>query len=261
MSRILPFEAIDNFRDYGDYATGVGRRLHRRVLLRSAHHGSATEADLTGLAALNIGTIVDLRRAVERARQPSRRPQGFAGRVIEALPHPDDGQEAPHIAFLKSSDLTVDSGRRFMIQAYRRIPYEGPHLQLFADYFRALAEGEGPVLIHCAAGKDRTGVLAALTHRLVGVSEDDAIADYLMTNHAVRLTERAPEIARQIAAYTGRTPSEDAVVAFLGVEADFLAEAFATIDRESGSLDGYVRDALGLDPKSLRAALAERLLA
>ncbi|MFE9084427.1 tyrosine-protein phosphatase [Brevundimonas sp. NPDC003935] len=251
--RLSPFQAIDNFRDYGGYAVGDGRIASGR-LYRSAHQARATEADLARLAELNLAVVVDLRRPSERREQPSRRPADWAGRVIESV-H-DDGGEAPHITFLKSADLTEASGRAFMTDTYRRLPFEAAHVDLFARYFRALAEVGGPVLIHCAAGKDRTGLLAALTHSLLGVSRDDLISDYLLTNVAVDLEGRAEGIARKLTEMTGRPASHGAVVAFLGVEADYLDGAFAEITARHGSIEGYLEQALGVD-----AALAERIRA
>lgn len=254
--RLPPFQAIDNFRDYGGYAV-AGARVARGRLYRSAHQARATEADLARLAQLNIATVVDLRRPSERRDQPSRRPSGWAGRVIEST-H-DDGGEAPHITFLKTADLTEDSGRAFMTGAYRRLPFEPAHVDLFSRYFRALAECEGPVLIHCAAGKDRTGLLAALTHSLLGVSRDDLIHDYLLTNIAVDLEGRAEGIAKKLTEMTGRPASHGAVVAFLGVEADYLDGAFAEITARHGSLRSYLEQALGVDDalaEGIRARLA-----
>ena len=251
--RLLPFQALDNFRDYGDYAV-AGARVARGRLYRSAHQARATEADLAKLAQLNIATVVDLRRPSERRDQPSRRPSGWAGQVIESA-H-DDGGEAPHITFLKTADLTENSGRTFMTQTYRRLPFEPAHIDLFSRYFRALAEGDGPVLIHCAAGKDRTGLLAALTHSLLGVSRDDLINDYLLTNVAVDLEGRAEGIAKKLTEMTGRPASHGAVIAFLGVEADYLDGAFAEITARHGTLAAYMEQALGVDD-----ALAERMRA
>lgn len=234
--RLPPFQAIDNFRDYGDYAVGearAGMRVARGRLYRSAHQARATEADLARLADLKLATVVDLRRPSERRDQPSRRPNGWAGQVIES--DHDDGGEAPHITFLKTSDLTEASGRAFMTDTYRRLPFE-------------------PALIHCAAGKDRTGLLAALTHSLLGVSREDLITDYLLTNVAVDLEGRAEGIARKLTEMTGRPASHGAVVAFLGVEADYLDGAFAEIAARHGSIGGYLEQALGVD-----AALAERI--
>ncbi|NEX93717.1 tyrosine-protein phosphatase [Caulobacter sp. 17J65-9] len=255
-TRLLGFEAVENFRDYGDYATAAGRRLVQRRLLRSGHHARASDADLAAFSALGVDVVVDLRRASERAAQPSRRPQGFAGRVIES--RDADLGEAPHIAFLRSTDLTPDSVRGFMTETYRNMPFDARHVDLFTRYFAALAETEGAVLIHCAAGKDRTGLLAALTHHLAGVGEADALEDYLLTNTAVNLEARAPEVAAVIERNFGRRPSDAATRAFLGVEAEYLAAAFAAVRERHGSLDAYLRDVLGVGPE-LRARIEARL--
>jgi protein tyrosine/serine phosphatase len=256
--RIHRFDALDNFRDYGDYPTAAGRRVARGRLFRSAHQARVTDADLARLGGLGLGAIVDLRRPGERRDQPSRRPAGWAGQVIESA-H-DDGGEAPHVTFLKTADLTVDAGRRFMTDTYRRLPFETAHLELFARYFRVLGDGEGAVLIHCAAGKDRTGLLAALTHHMLGVHRDDMVADYLLTNTAVDLQARAPAIARQLQTMTGRPAAHDAVVAFLGVEAVYLETALTTIAARHGSVDGYLEQALGVDGP-LRDRIVARLAA
>ena len=256
--RIHRFDALDNFRDYGDYASAAGRRIAGGRLFRSAHQARCTEADLDRLAGLGLAAIVDLRRPGERRDQPSRRPPGFAGQVIESV-H-DDGGEAPHITFLKTADLTVDAGRRFMTGVYRELAFEPAHLDLYARYFRALGETDGPVLIHCAAGKDRTGLLAALTHHLLGVHRDDMVEDYLLTNTAVDLAGRAPAIARQLETMTGRRAAHDAVVAFLGVEPVYLETALAEIAARHGSIDGYLEQALGVDA-ALRDRIGARLAA
>ncbi|HQP19931.1 MAG TPA: tyrosine-protein phosphatase, partial [Phenylobacterium sp.] len=105
------------------------------------------------------------------------------------------------------------------------------------------------------AGKDRTGLLAALTHHVLGVAHDDIIADYLLTNQAARLEARAPTVAENLEKMLGKRPSDVAVHAFLGVEAAYLERALQAIVEARGSLDAYLAD-LGLD-----AAAAETLRA
>lgn len=253
-TRLLRFEAIENFRDFGDYAGAAGRHLRPGLLFRSAHQARASAADLARLAELKLGVVVDLRRPSERRAQPSRRPAGFAARVIESLE--DDGGEAPHLTFLKTTDLTEDSGRDFMTGTYRRLPFEPAHLDLFRRYFEALAAHDGPVLIHCAAGKDRTGLLAALTHHLLGVGHDDLLADYLLTNRAVDLEGQAEFVAERLKSMTGRTASRAAVVAFLGVEPAFLDAALAEMKLRHGSVDAYLERQLGVDTVRRDAIMA-----
>jgi len=256
--RLRRFEAIDNFRDFGDYAGVAGRHVRPGRLFRSAHQARATEADLAALAELDLGVVVDLRRPSERRGQPSRRPAGFAARLIESA-H-DDGGEAPHMTFLKTADLTEKSGRAFMTDTYRRLPFEASHIDLFRRYFEALADSDRPVLIHCAAGKDRTGLLAALTHHLLGVGHDDLMADYLLTNQAVDLEGQAGFVAERLKAMTGRTPSHAAVVAFLGVSPELLDAALVGMADAHGSVDGYLAEALGVD-RGRRDRIVERLSA
>ncbi len=251
--RIHRFDALDNFRDYGDYAAG-DRHIARGRLFRSAHQARVSDADLDRLSALGIGTIVDLRRPGERRDQPSRRPASWNGQVLASDLGPDG--EAPHITFLRTADLTVNAGRTFMTGVYARLAFEPAHLDLFARYFRALGDADGAALIHCAAGKDRTGTLAALTHHLLGVHRDDMVADYLLTNTAVDLEALAPRVARQLQQMTGRTPAHDAVVAFLGVEPVYLETALAEIETRHGSIDAYLEQALGVD-----TALRDRIIA
>lgn len=243
--RLHRLETLDNLRDYGDYATAGGGRIRRGRLIRAANQARMSDADLEALAAYGFGTIVDLRRPIERTKQPSRRYVGFDGRVIEN--DLDAVGEAPHITFLKSADLTPDSGRRFMTGLYAEMAFAPSHLEIFSQYFEVLADSDRPVLIHCAAGKDRTGMLAALTHHLLGVSRDDLIEDYLLTNVAVDLEARAPDIALQLEKFTGRVAAPDAIVAFMGVEAAYLDAAFRAIEARHGSLDAYLEQALGVD--------------
>lgn len=256
--RILPLEGVMNFRDYGDYATAAGRRIHSGRLYRSAHHGRATDADLEVMAGLGIAVVVDLRRPNERAREPSRRPPGFAGQVIETSV--GDANEDPWWDFVKGSDLSEDAFRDYLTGYYRAAPFEPRLADLYARYFRALGEADGAVLIHCAAGKDRTGILAALTHHLIGVHPDDILADYLLTNEAIAFDQRMPLMMQAIAEGAGRTPSEAAVKVAMGVDAAFLEAAIAAITAEHGGLDAYLADALGVDA-ALRAKVEQRLVA
>jgi len=258
-SRIHKFDAIENVRDYGDYATAAGRRLATGRLLRSGHHARATDADLQRLLDLGTAVIVDLRHPMERSLQPSRRSPNWTGLVIESDIDNDETGEPPHVTFLKSSDLSAETVSGYMRSAYERIPFEPRHLDLFTRYFDALAQTDGAVLIHCAAGKDRTGLLAALTHRIAGVSEDDLLEDYLLTNEAVDLGGRYADIARSLEVNYGKKASPEAVQAFMGVREEFLATSFRVIDERHGSLDRYLEEACGLTPEK-REAIEARLL-
>lgn len=250
--RVVRLEGIENFRDFGGYGA-----VRAGCLYRSAHQGRATDADLARLAALKLAVVVDLRRPDERRRDPCRRPPSFGARVIETALEGD--AEAPHLKFLRETDLTPASGHAFMVEEYARLPFEPAHREVFGRYFEALSEADGPVLIHCAAGKDRTGLLAALTHKLLGVDDEAILADYMLTNSVRPMQEWAERFSTLLEREYGRRPDADAVAAFLRVHPDWLGAAFDAIEARPGGLEGYLR-ALGVDDDR-RRRIRERLLA
>ncbi|HXV00817.1 MAG TPA: tyrosine-protein phosphatase [Caulobacteraceae bacterium] len=257
MDRRLSLEGVENFRDFGGYPAAGGRRLKSRRLYRSASHGRATDEDLAAIAALGIAVVVDLRRTQERARDPSRRHPQFASHVIDN--DIGEGEEDSWVAHVSRSDLSEASFRDYMFRYYAEAPFNPRMVDLYARYFDVLASARGPVLIHCAAGKDRTGILAALTHHLAGVHPDDMIADYLLTNDEARLARRLPQMIDYIAEIAGRVPPAAAVRVGMGVEAAYLETALAAMTDRYGGVDAYLEKALGVDGAK-RAAIAERLL-
>lgn len=256
-TRHIPLEGVGNFRDFGGYATASGRKLKSGRLYRSAHHAMATDADLDAVHALDIAVIVDLRRGEERERMPSRRHAAFAGRVIE-----NDTDEAiadPWMEFVRGSDGSAAAFRGYMDDYYRNAPYLERHIDLFRRYFQALADAEGPVLIHCAAGKDRTGLLAALTHQLMGVQRDDIFEDFLLTNTMAGIEQRLPQVMQMIEEQSGHKTTEAAARVAMAVDAAYLEAAFAAIAESHGGLEAYIERELGVDA-ALRKSIEARLL-
>lgn len=245
---------VQNFRDFGGYATVSGRRLHQGRLFRSAHLADATTEDIATIAALGLAAIVDLRRAEERRRFPTGNWSAACQIITSDIGEADD----PWHGFLRSSDLSAASFRRYLIDFYQAAPFEPRHIDLYTRYFAMLATGSGPVLVHCMAGKDRTGLIVALTHALTGVHRDYILAEFLRTNLHWPYEIHGAAITHGIAAAAGRKPDEAAVRAAMELEAAYLDGAFDAIDAGSGSLDAYFDKVLGLTPEA-RTAITARL--
>lgn len=257
--RIKPFEGIRNFRDFGGYEGAGGRSIRSGALYRSAQFGEASEADLAKLKMLSITVQADLRRSDERERHGHRWPvEGV--RVLKS----DKGaaKDAPHVRFLERAAVDADDARDWMSDYYREAPYKDQHVETFRDWFIALdelADSEAAV-VNCAAGKDRTGILCALTHHVLGVDREAIMQDYLLTNIAADVETRLPEMAKFFNDHLGKAYPDQVYHPFVGVDADFLNAAFESIDRQSGTLDAYLTETLGVSAV-MRDRLRARYLA
>ncbi len=241
------FAGVENFRDFGGAASTFGGRIRTGRLFRSAHLAAASEADIADLERLGVHTIVDLRRTTERRTQPSRWTD-FPGRVIVS----DDGDraEGPHIEFLRQGDLSDAGVEAYLAGYYRAAPFEPRHMALFAETFAALDQDSGALLVHCTAGKDRTGLLAALIQRALGVDERGVMADFLQTNTVMMTAPRRRRVAATLAPIVGAEPSDAILRGFMGVTASHLEIAFAAVDARMGGLTPYLA-ALGVDEARL----------
>lgn len=256
-SPFLPTEAIHNLRDYGGYFVPGGARVKTGLLLRSGQHMEASEADLETLGRLDIRTIIDLRGASERASFPCRRPAGFNAHVIAY-----DGETSnspPHEGGGGTVEMTPELARQRMLAVYTRMPHNPAMLDMFSRYFAALATREGASLVHCFAGKDRTGVAASLLLHVLGVSRDDVLGEFLRTNDAptTHILERQ-SLPRMEVHYGTIEPA--AKRNLMGVLPEYFETYLAEVTRIAGSLDTYLTEALGVDEQR-KAELRSRFLA
>lgn len=237
-----------NLRDLGGVPTGHGVAVRRGLVYRSAALTDLAGAQLDAVRALGIRTIVDLRRNAERAACPT--PWEAMG-CTDYWCRDYDYSDADHRARMRSPDFTAADARASMIRLYAELPYE--QAESYTRLFRAIAAGEGPVLFHCAVGKDRTGVAAALILMAAGVSREDILADYVVTDRFD--LQGSPHVR----GWPAR--SDDRAAAFaplLGVSPDYLDAMFDALEQDSGDIETYLRDTLGLD-KADRAALRAQL--
>ena len=253
----FPFEAIHNFRDFGGYATPEGR-VKRGLLFRSAHYAEATDADLEAFRALGMTAIVDLRRPAERTRFATRRHPECGARLI-AYGEPAPETEAPHLSYLHEDGVTEATISARMTEVYRELPYEDGHLEVFGKAFAALPDLDGPIVMHCHAGKDRTGLIVAFIQHALGVGEADILTDYLATNTKSRIDERLPHLIRTFRDNHGLEAPAHLMRHIWKVEKGYLDAALDEIAARDGSLDGYLEKRLGVTP-AMRAALKARLV-
>lgn len=248
MSPLLPLEGGFNLRDMGGYATADGRTLKHGMLYRSGIMSMLTEADERHLAGLGIVTVCDLRRANERASRPTRW-CGPAG--VHYLARDYSESSGVFNELLDCEAPTLQQARDMMIAVYREILVD--HAPSYAAMFARMLDGHVPLLFNCTAGKDRTGVAAALILWALGVPRETILEDYLLTNRADfsrMLTTEGRSKLRRIPA--------DVLAQILAADPDYLDAMFAELDRSHGGIDAYLAG-LGVDDAA-KAKLRDRLL-
>ncbi|WP_084398591.1 tyrosine-protein phosphatase [Henriciella aquimarina] len=251
--RIKPLEGVRNFRDFGGYEGSEGARIRSGKLYRSGHFGEASDNDLAAIDLMTITVQADLRRPDERERHGDKWPVSGVRKLYSDLGRETD---APHINFLKHVVADGEAAKQWMCEYYQEAPYRPALVDTYTAWFDHLAnlqEGEA-ALVNCAAGKDRTGILCALTHHALGVSKDEIFADYELTNTAADVDERLPEARDYFNTLLEKSYDAEVYRPFLGVERRFLETALSTMETESGSLDTYLAETLGVD-----AAKRERI--
>lgn len=250
------FDGIHNFRDYGGYRADGGT-VRRGLLYRSGQHVGASDADLAALATLDIRTVIDLRGISERTANPCRRHDGWAG---EVLAHDGETASSPPHMDVDADTTTAEFARQRMLAVYTRMPANPAMHAMFGSYLNALADREGASLVHCFAGKDRTGIAATLLLHILGVSEEDQEAEFLLTNASPTLHILAAQSVPGIEARLGRKLDEEAVRALLEVHPDYLARFRERTVEMSGSLDNWLSEMIGVD-EPLRDRLRARFVA
>jgi protein-tyrosine phosphatase len=246
MNRRLELAAVFNFRDLGGYIGADGRTTRWQVLYRADGVHRLGGADLEAVRELGLRTVIDLRTNEEielRGRFP-------------VDDHPVDWHHLPMIRRIWDRDVVEAETKveAYLADRYLDMLEDGAStivrtLGLLAD------ESTYPALFHCAAGKDRTGVLAALVLALVGVSNDDVAADYGLSATGIDqlmawLSENVPDARDAMLAQPA---------AFLAAPQGAMHRFLEAVAERYGSVEAFATADLGVDPTVI-AALRTHLL-
>ena len=222
--RLIPLAGSHNIRDLGGWPVPGGETAFRRALRADSLHRLDARG-IGALQALGLAMVVDLRRQDELDHAPNPFADGLAG-VTYA-----------HVSLLEELDPTAFpavEGQEPLLHLYLlALEQRGP---AFVEIMRLIAGTDGAVLFHCAAGKDRTGMVAALLLLLAGAERETVVADYAAT--APRLATLLPALREDAAA---RGEDLDEVSPYLGAEAGTMHAFLDHLDARHGGAEDYLR--------------------
>jgi len=231
-----------NFRDVGGLPTATGGTVRPGVLLRSAQLSSLDEAGHAVLRELGVRAVHDLRGQPEIAKHGADQlPDGIH---LTVTPFDSDMGEAP------PHDPATGAAMAHMIEVYRMFPARPEAHAAIRSIAESIVAGDGAVLVHCAAGKDRTGWAVATLLRAVGVDEQAVLTDYLLSHSAV------PVLRAMLTENLG--PDHVFSYDLLGVREEYLRSGLESLRELHGDLEAYL-DVIGLTA-DLRDRLRERLV-
>jgi protein-tyrosine phosphatase len=254
-TRQIALGGASNFRDLGGYATRGGRHVVWGRLFRSNALSDLTADDYRIVGKLGVRLVCDLRTEPERTRQPTRWPGQSPPEFVTAS---DPALATRLKAALAGGTSSAATARAAMLHLYERLPeiYAAEYRRLFAR----LVAGATPLIVHCTAGKDRTGLAAALLLTALGVSRSVVDEDYALSA-TLRAAARRPDDAVVL---KSRILSDGSVApaAMAAIEASdpaYLAAALTRIVEHWGSIDAYMEQVLGVGARE-RALLQARYL-
>lgn len=247
--RHVEMEGAPNFRDLGGYATEDGHHVRWGLLFRSDDLSRLSDDDLERMHRLGIRLVCDFRGADERAEAPDRLPAADPPAVAELEISDPSFSAAGLRERITSGDADLDL-RAVLIEANRL--FATRFAPQYAAMFDRITRPENlPALVHCTAGKDRTGFASAIVLRALGVPMETVTEDFLLTNlYTAAKIERTLLLIRLVSLLRA---DPERIRPALGVEPAYLDAAFGEISARWGSFDAYRRDALGLDDDRLRA--------
>lgn len=241
-ARHLNLAGASNFRDLGGYPTTDGRVVRWRQIFRSNHLGHLTDDDIAVVRGLGVKSAFDFRGMEERTAALC----SMSDITVHALPVEPTVVAALRAIAATGTTLSTVHATEVMRDSYRS--YVQQNTPRFRTLFAHLLADRAPLVIHCTAGKDRTGFACALILHTLGVPDQVISEDYLLTN---RFYRRDPSAA---------TDLPDDVKQVLGtVQVSFLGAAFEAIDADYGDLETYLRKGIGLGAAE-RNTLAARYL-
>ena len=237
--RHVPLQGAINFRDLGGYTTTDGHRVKWHVIYRSADISKLTPADLDTLNARHIVYDVDLRGTQESAKAPDKLNPGTDYILCPA------GSDSLNAAMFQHLAGMTSGGDSMMLVWYTNTAYLTARYKPLFGKLLVMPSGDA-LLFHCTAGKDRTGIAAALLLYALGVPYETIRQDYEATNYY-----RAADNEKSMSMMTGMHIGESVIRAMESANGIYLDATFAALRKQYGSIDNYLTGQLGLDQAAL----------
>lgn len=239
----IQIKKVHNFRAVGNIKNVDGRTLKEGKFYRSGHLHKLKKKSFKELEQLGIKEIIDLRNSKEIAQKPDHLPSDIVYKNYSAFEDEGDQLDKAKKLVLKGKVDGSDADKR-MLEFYRDYIKENP--EIIKKIITEILDSDQPILYHCTAGKDRTGITTALILTILKFDKETIYNDYLLSNnYRKKLVDKRLNLATHLHFLY---PKMDVKVLekLSWVETDYLDAAFNEINKEYGSIDNYIQKVLGI---------------
>lgn len=232
---------ITNFRTIGNIKNIDGRILKEGKIYRSAHLHKLKKKSVKTLENLGIKEIIDLRNSKEISQKPDVIPQNVDYKNYSAFEDEGDQLNQAKKLVLKGKVKGSDANQR-MLDFYKTYATENP--EVIKKIIHEILDAENPVLYHCTAGKDRTGIITALILTILKFDKATIENDYLLSNnYREKLVQKRLHLAHNLH-FIYPKMDLNVIEKLSWVEKNYLDAAFLEIDKKYGSIDAYIHENL-----------------
>ncbi|PWN60574.1 tyrosine-protein phosphatase [Chryseobacterium oncorhynchi] len=241
--KVIQIKKVNNFRTVGNIKNTEGRTLKSGKLYRSAHLHKLKKKSFDDIEKLGIKEVIDLRNSKEISQSPDQLPAETVYKKYSAFEDEGDQLAQAKKLVLKGKVNASDADKR-MIDFYREYVTENP--ATIKVIITEILDSKDPILYHCTAGKDRTGIVTALILTILKFDKKTIYNEYLLSNNFRKgLVEKRLRLANSLHFIY---PKMDLQVLekLSWVEKRYLDAAFGEIDKKYGSTDAYIQQVLGI---------------
>jgi len=234
---------VTNFRTVGNIKNIDGRILKEGKFYRSAHLHQLKNKSIKKFQKLGIKEIIDLRNSKEISQKPDVIPQNIDYKNYSAFEDEGDQLDQAKKLVLKGKVKGSDADQR-MLDFYKTYSTENP--EIIKKIIHEILDSENPVLYHCTAGKDRTGIITALILTILKFDRETIENDYILSNnYRKQLVQKRLRLANNLH-FIYPKMDLNVIEKLSWVEKDYLHASFSEIDNKYGSIDVYIHQVLGI---------------
>ena len=243
----MPLEGGINFRDIGGYVNNQGRTVKWRKIMRCGHLADLTDSDLDHLEMIGINKVHDFRRQEEQNQNPSREVRAeFIDDYQISI-----GDISRFWEFLFDGQLSADSSHQLVVNSYRSCIQVV--IPAFSRFMRHIVDNaDAGSVFHCSAGKDRTGMAAALILSALDVPRETIVADYMLTVEHYNSDKLIEIVEGHLRDAKVKNWDRSWLIPYCSVHQDNIVAFLDAIDDQYGDVKSYLIDGLGLSQADLQ---------